>query len=150
MKNQLASILRIHTFSAHYANREQHGSISPINPAITENTDGTIVKACTPVNNIKVGVAVALTLCFVLLPGLQTFGYHSKQRIALQAPLLALRLPKSLTKAIARIPQIVTCKGERNGIQRRTKVSFVRTMMQAMELLRLAKRHISGQSDVEQ
>ena len=30
-------------------------------------------------------------------------------------------------------------KGERNGIQRKTKVSFGRTMMQAMELLRLAK-----------
>ena len=39
---------------------------------------------------------------------------------------------------------------ERNGEQRRTKVSFGRTMMQALELLQLAKRHISGQSDVEQ
>jgi len=41
-------------------------------------------------------------------------------------------------------------KGERNGVQRRTKVSFGRTMMQALELLRLAKRHISGWSDIEQ
>ena len=38
-------------------------------------------------------------------------------------------------------------KGERNGIQRRTKVSLVEP---AMELLRLAKRHISGRSDIEQ
>jgi len=30
--------------------------------------------------------------------------------------------------------------GERNGEQRRTKVSFGRTMMQALELQRLAKR----------
>jgi len=30
------------------------------------------------------------------------------------------------------------------------KVSFGRTMMQALELLRLAKRHISGQSNIEQ
>ena len=40
--------------------------------------------------------------------------------------------------------------GERNGEQRRTKVSFGRTMMRALELQRLAKRHISGQSDIEQ
>ena len=39
--------------------------------------------------------------------------------------------------------------GERNGEQRRTKISFVRTMMQALELLQLAKRHVSGQSDVD-
>ena len=39
---------------------------------------------------------------------------------------------------------------ERNGEQRRTKVSFGRTMMQALELQRLVKRHISGRSDVEQ
>jgi len=35
---------------------------------------------------------------------------------------------------------------ERNG----TKISFGRTMMQALKLQQLAKRHISGRSDVEQ
>ena len=40
--------------------------------------------------------------------------------------------------------------GERNGKQRRTKVSFGRTMIRALELQRLAKRHISGRSNVEQ
>ena len=41
-------------------------SISTINPAITENMDGTIVKVCAPVIDIKVGVLVAciITLCF--------------------------------------------------------------------------------------
>ena len=34
--------------------------------------------------------------------------------------------------------------GERNGTQRRTKVSFGRTIMQALEQLRLVKMHISG------
>jgi len=33
--------------------------------------------------------------------------------------------------------------GERNGAQRKTKVSFGRTMMQALELLQLVKRHVS-------
>ena len=40
--------------------------------------------------------------------------------------------------------------GERNGEQRRTKVSFGRTLIWALELQWLAKRHISGQNDVEQ
>ena len=41
--------------------------------------------------------------------------------------------------------------GERNGIQRRIKVIFDRNMMQALELLlRLAKRHVFGWSDIEQ
>ena len=35
---------------------------------------------------------------------------------------------------------------ERNQEQRRTKVSFGRTMMRALELQRLAKRHISGEA----
>ena len=39
--------------------------------------------------------------------------------------------------------------GERNQEQR-TKVSFGRTIMQVLELQRLAKRHISGRSNVEQ
>ena len=36
--------------------------------------------------------------------------------------------------------------GKRNGEQRRTKVSFCRTMMQALELLRLVKKHVSRQN----
>jgi len=71
-----------------------------INPAITENTDGTIVKAHTPVIDIKVALTQCISLRFVLLPGLRTFGYHSKQRITLQVPLLALYLRKSHTEAI--------------------------------------------------
>jgi len=39
--------------------------------------------------------------------------------------------------------------GERNEAQRRTKLSLGRTMMQALELLRLAKWHVSGQSNVD-
>jgi len=38
--------------------------------------------------------------------------------------------------------------GERNGAQRRTKVSFGKTMMQAFELLQLTKRNILGFSNV--
>ena len=35
--------------------------------------------------------------------------------------------------------------GERNGVQRRTDISFGRAMMQALELLRLVKGHISDE-----
>jgi len=37
--------------------------------------------------------------------------------------------------------------GERDGEQRRTKLSFNKTIMQALELLRLVKRRVLGQSD---
>jgi len=37
--------------------------------------------------------------------------------------------------------------GERNGVQRRIKVSFGRTMVQMLKLLRLAKRSVTGRSD---
>jgi len=39
--------------------------------------------------------------------------------------------------------------GERNGEQRRANVTFGRTMLQALELLLLAKRHMLGQSDID-
>jgi len=40
--------------------------------------------------------------------------------------------------------------GERHSKQRRTKVRFSRVVMQALELLWLAKRHVSGQIDIKQ
>ena len=62
-------------------------SISTINPSVKENMDGTIVKAYAPVIDIQVGVSHlhSVSLHFVLLSGLLTFGYHSKQKIMLQA-----------------------------------------------------------------
>jgi len=50
-------------------------------------------------------------------------------------------------------PQIITYSAARvKGMKHKgkTNVSFGRIMMQALELLQLAKRHISGQSNVEQ
>jgi len=118
-------------------------SISTINPAITENMDGTIVKVHATVIDIKVGVSpnYGVSLHFIWLPGLWTFSYHCKQRITLQTPLLALHLPKSHTGAITCVPQIITNAIWEKGMEYKgeQKVSFGRTMMQAMELLRLAK-----------
>ena len=52
-------------------------------------------------------------------------------------PQLALHLPKSHTEATNCMTQIVTfvVKEENNGAQRRTRISFGRTMMQALKLL---------------
>jgi len=38
--------------------------------------------------------------------------------------------------------RFLCCSGERNGAQRRAKVSFGKTMMQALELLQLEKSHV--------
>jgi len=67
-------------------------------------------------------------------------------------PLLALHLLNSHTEAIVVCTANCHLRGKReiNGAQGRTKVSFGRTMMQALELLRLTKRHVSGRSNNEQ
>ena len=69
-----------------------------------------------------------------------------------EAPLLAVHLPKSCTIAITCIATTNhhLTEVERNGVQRKTKVSFGRTIMQALELQWLAKWHVSGQSNTEQ
>jgi len=56
----------------------------------------------------------------------------------LEAPLPALHLPKK-SYNVCTINCHLCGSGERNGAQIRTKVSFGRTMMQVLELLRLEK-----------
>ena len=60
MENLLAGILRINSLSAHNTvlyTENNMKNISTINPAIAENTHGTIVKAHAPVIDIKVSVS---------------------------------------------------------------------------------------------
>jgi len=45
------------------------------------------------------------------------FGYHFKQRITQEVPLLTLHLPKSHTDAITRVPQIVTFAVREKGME---------------------------------
>ena len=94
-------------------------SISTINPAITENTDGTIVKARAPVIVKKSG-CVALIQCICML----CFASRSSNvwllflvKNNVTSPLLALHLLKCHTKAIMRIPQIVTYAVKEKGIE---------------------------------
>jgi len=67
-----------------------------------------------PFIDLKVGV-------LLLLLALWTFGYHSKQRIMYEVPLLALHLPKSHTEAIACILQFITYAAVEKGMENKGK-----------------------------
>ena len=71
---------------------------------------------------------------------LNTLGNTPRKRIAEEMPMLALHLPKSNNALTANYH--LCSSGERNTAQRRTMINIGRTMMQALELLQLAKRHI--------
>jgi len=114
--------------------------ISTINPAIVKNRQSTH-----PSYWCKSG-CVALTRCITTL---RFASSSSNIWLTFQEKNSIRSILKYRTKTITRVLQIVTyvVKGERNGVQRRTKVNF---MMQALGLLQLVKRHASGRSDVEQ
>jgi len=102
----------------------------------------------------KVGVSLnhSALICFVLLLALWTcwamFQANNNVRSAPASSVLTLVSDQSHDGHITN--HHLCGKGERNGAKRRTKVSFSRTMMQALELLRLVKRHTSGRTNVEQ
>ena len=56
---------------------------------------------------------------------------------------------KSCTKAITCALQIITYAVRKKGMEHK-EVNFGGTMMQALELLQLPKRHVSRLSDVKQ
>jgi len=76
---------------------------------------------------------VTLTWCIIMLrfdsSSLNVWLIFQTKNNARNAP----HLPKSCTEAMTRVLQIVThtVREKRNGVQRRTKVSFGRTMMQS-------------------
>ena len=129
-------------------------SISTINPAITENTECTIIKAQCPSYWNKSGY-FALTqwiimLCFTSSSSNVWLPFQAKNNIRIPPACTALTLVSHRSHNVHTTNRHLCGKGERNGILRRKKISFGRTMMWALELLQLAKRHISGQSNVEQ
>ena len=105
-------------------------------------------------SNLKVGVSLdhGVSLRFVSLLALwtcwETFQTKSSARNAPASS--ALTLVSHWSHSAHTTNRHLHCRGERNGAQRRTKVSCGRTMMQPLELLRLVKRHISRWSDIEQ
>ena len=124
-------------------------SISTINSVIMENTKGSIIKTGTSVIN-KISRCVAWSLRF-------TSSYFEHFWVPLQVKnnVRSTSASTALTQASHQSHNAhitnhhLHGKREMSGAQRRSKVSFGRTMMQALELLRLAKRHILGWSDDE-
>jgi len=103
-----------------------------------------IVKAHTSFIDFKVGVSLGHGFISLLV----VLNSVPKVWSAPAGSALTLILHRSHNARTAN--RHLHAKGERNGLQRRTKVIFGKTMMWALELLRLAKRHISGRSNVEQ
>ena len=67
-----------------------------------------------------------------------------------KVPALVLYLPKScMNNNKHTVNPYLHSSRERNEAQRRTKVSFDRIMMKALELLQLEKINVSGGSDIE-
>jgi len=102
-----------------------------------ENTECTIVKSARPGYWYKSG-CVTLTRCIITLcftsSSLNVWLIFQAKNNGRSAPACTALTEVSHWSHNAR------GKGERNGVQRRTKVSFGKTMMQTLELLRLAKR----------
>ena len=112
-------------------NREQHEKHLYNKSSHYEKMEWSIIKVRTSDIDVKVDVWCITTLCF-------TFNSLN---------FLLIFVPAS-TEAITCIPpnHHLCGSGKRYGVQRRAKVSFGRTMMQAV----VGKRHTSGHSNVKQ
>ena len=123
---------------------------STINSASTENMKCSIIEACL-IYQFKSGF-VAWSWCIAKLlfisRSLNMFQAKNNVRSAPASSALTLASHQSHNACTAN--RHLHGSGERMGVQRRTKVSFSRTMMQALELLQLVKRYVFRQSDVEQ
>ena len=103
---------------------------------------------CVPLQSISRSENAKGHLYFVLVLSNILQNILSKSIAAITAVTKSSMKPRSRATTNCHLCGIHS--GEKNGKQRRTKVSFGRTMMQALELLWLAKRHILGWSYVEQ
>ena len=126
-------------------------SFTTINPAITKNTECSIVS----LNYwFKVGVSFdhGALLRFASLLAVRTCWtmFQAKNNVKSTPACSALSLVYYQSHKACTANRYLHTKGERNGVQRKTKIIFSRTMMWALELLGLAKRHISRRSNVKQ
>ena len=103
-------------------------------------------KALTIFIDLKVGVSLdhGVLLCFISFIVLGTCweAFKAKNNVRSTPTSSALTLVLHRSHYAQTANRHLHCKGEKNGAQRTTKVSFGRTMMQALELLQLVKMHI--------
>ena len=120
-------------------------SIFIINPAIVEIRDVQSLK-CASFIDFKVDVLLdnGALLCFILLLSLRARWamFQVKNNIRSTPASSELTLVSYRSHNTHATNRHLCRKGERNGTQRRTKVSFSRTTTQALELLWLAKKDI--------
>ena len=98
-----------------------------------------------PFIDLKMGVSLDPDVSLRFVSRLTTFQAQNNVRSTPASSALTLVLHRSHNMHITN--RHLRGSGERNGAQRRTKVSF---MMQVLELLWLAKRHISRWSNAKQ
>ena len=114
-----------------------------------ENTECSIIKTQPSFFNLKVGVSLdhGVLLCFVSLLAVRTCKATSqaknKIRNAPASSLLTLVLHPSHNVRTANCHLLYMLREKR-------RLKFCRAMMRTLELLQLAKKHISGRRDVEQ
>jgi len=113
------------------------------------NTENLLVAACTP-GSISHSKKVKGRLCFVFSVVQHFAGFKQKNSMLNTSAITAVIKVSMKPRSGATANHHLRGSQERNGEQRRTKVSFGRTMILALKLQRLAKRHISGWSNVEQ
>jgi len=114
------------------------------------NTENPLVTVCTPKIDYTVkrqkGDSTSLS---VLSHNLEN-DFKPKDSVLNTSAITAVTKSSMKPRSGATTNRHLRGSGERNQEQRRAKVNFGRTMMQALELQRLAKRHNSGRSNVEQ
>ena len=105
--------------------------ISTINPAITENMECSIINVHASFINLKVGVsldyyALFTSSCSNILYNVPTYYamFQAKNNIRSVPASSALTLISHQSHNVCTAHHHLCAKEERNGVQRRTKVSF--------------------------
>ena len=89
-----------------------------------------------------------VTPCFILLLALRTLWATFQVENNARSTPLVLYLLEFHSKAIMRVPQIVNYAVVEKQME--NKVRFNKAVMQALDLLQLAKKHTLGRSDIKQ
>ena len=154
-------MLRIHLFSTHYTELYEQKTAEKaflLSIKLLRKIQNVwLLKHVPQLYQFKSGclchlITVYQVLCSISLPALQTLWatFQAKNNVRSTSASIALAQVSHRSHNTHTANRHLRSSGERNGAQRRTKVTIGRTMMQTLKLLRLVKRHILGWSDVKQ
>jgi len=124
-------------------------SISTINPVVMEITECSITNACAPVINRNSAQSGCINVLHFQLFWTLSVTFEAKNSVR-RAPASSALIQVSHWSCNAHTANYhLHGSRKRNGAQREGKVSLGRSMMQALELLRLVKSHVLGQCDLK-